>query len=185
VNIDYSQSLLSFLNDIVTQRLIFKTQRILDIGSGGYSIFEMSEISNKTIEAIDLKSYETKDSKIQYAVEDITQKNAMRVKQYGLVFDSHCLHCLNSLHDQKLALKNIFSYMSVEGIFASEIMVQPSKAKVSFPQRTILEARDVENLLIESGFKIKYFIIVPQMSFYYEENGTEITCDMLRIIATK
>ena len=46
-----------------------------------------------------------------------------------------------------------------EQIFASEIMVQPSKNNVYFPERLVSEALEVERMILQIGFKIIYFTL--------------------------
>lgn len=183
----FAPSLLIFFQKTVFNFFQIQNPRILDIGSGNYSIFEDINLNKKLVEALDIRtSSDSKNSsEINYLKGDITKTNSLKNNFYDLVFDSHCLHCLQSIKEQELALQNIYNSLKTDGIFASEMMVQPSGNKVQFPKRIVRDSIDIETLILNSGFKIIYFTIVPQMSFYFEHSEGEIVCDMLRVIAKK
>jgi SAM-dependent methyltransferase len=180
-------SLLEFFNNSVLPRLIASDTKVLDIGSGRYSLFETTKLDKKLIEAMDIAhSFEKRSNDgIKYFTGDITQKNSSKNNYYDLVFDSHCLHCLKSKNEQVKAVYNIYDSLVDGGIFASEIMVQPSSKTVFFPDRLIRNSFDLETMLRDCGFNISYFVIMPDMKFYFEHDHNEIECDMLRIIAKK
>lgn len=183
----FAPSLLNFFQNTVSNFLQIQDPRILEIGSGNYSVFEMTDLNKKLIEALDIRTGldSLNTSELKYLKGNITETNLLKNNYYDLVFDSHCLHCLQNIEEQEIALVNIYNSLKTDGIFASEIMVQPSGNKVHFPERIIRESIDIENLITNSGFKIIYFIIAPQMSFYFEYSEGEIICDMLRVIAKK
>ena len=184
---NFTSSLLNFFQTAVLPLLSGHDFKILDLGSADYSLFEKTDLNKKLIEAIDLKidTNQLRSSEIKYFIRNITESNSFKNNYYDLIFDSHCLHCLKSNEEQEIALKNIYSSLEMGGIFASEIMVQPSVNKVYFPSRVVREAIDLEKMIVNTGFKIIYFVIVPQMNFYFEANEGEIVCDMLRVIAKK
>lgn len=183
----FAPSLLSFFQKTVSNFLQIQNPRVLELGSGDHSIFEDTNLNKKYIEALDLRINlnSANTSGINYLKGDITETNFLNSNYYDLVFDSHCLHCLQSIKEQELALQNIYNLLKTDGIFAAEIMVQPSGNKVHFPKRLVRESIEIETLILNLGFKIRYFVIVPQMSFYFEHSEGEITCDMLRVVAKK
>ena len=183
----FAPSLLSFFQKTVSNFLQIQNPRVLELGSGAHSIFEDTNLNKKLVEALDIRiSMDgVNSSGIKYFKGDITETNLLNNNYYDLVFDSHCLHCLQSIKEQEIALQNIYNSLKTEGLFAAEIMVQPSGNKVHFPKRLVRESIDIETLILNSGFKIMYFVIVPQMSFYFEYSEGEIVCDMLRIVAKK
>lgn len=184
---NFAPSLLKFFQNTVSNYLKIQSPRILEVGSGKYSIFEATDLNKQFIETIDLKNIENpkQTSGIKYLKGNISDRGILKTNFYDLIFDSHCLHCLHTIEEQELALKNIYNGLVADGIFASEIMVQPSHKKVIFPKRIVGESIEIENLILKTGFKIIYFVIVPKMSFYLEEGNGELVCDILRIIAKK
>jgi ubiquinone/menaquinone biosynthesis C-methylase UbiE len=184
---EFAPSLLNFFKELVSPRLLNREINVLDIGAGTYSIFEKTNLDKRLIETIDLKQdlVQINESPIKYLQGNITKLNCLKNNYYDLVFDSHCLHCLKTTDDQELALDNIYKSLRNDGLFATEMMVQPSKNNVYFPERLVNEALEIERLILNTGFKIIYFVIVPQLNFYYETGDREITCDMLRVLAKK
>jgi hypothetical protein len=160
---------------------------ILDVGASDYSLFEETSLDHKLIDALDIKinSDHVGLTGISYFKGNITDQKILKNNFYDLVFDSHCLHCLKTNEEQMLALENIYSSLHKGGFFASEIMVQPYKNKVVFPQRNVREVRELETMILNTGFKIVYFIIVQEMCFSTDVNEREILCDLLRVVAIK
>ena len=187
MNDQFASSLLHFFKTIISPMILTQDPSILEIGSGEYSIFEETELEKKSIFALDLRIRTSRKapSGISYIAGNIVESSELSENFYDLVFDSHCLHCLKSIEEQSDAIKNIYRVLKSDGIFASEIMVQPTKKKVFFPHRLVCEAREIEQMILNAGFKINYFVIVPQMNFYFDLDQGEIVCDMLRIIARK
>lgn len=184
---NFAPSLLSFFQKTVSTYLPSIDLHVLDIGAGNFSLFENLATENKVVDALDLRIVENFQSEngITYIQGNIVDLSCIKNNFYDLVFDSHCLHCLRNAEEQESALVNIYNSLKPNGIFASEIMVQPSGNKVLFPMRLVRESIEIENLLTHSGFKIIYFVIVPQMSFYFEHDQGEVVCDMLRVVARK
>jgi 2-polyprenyl-3-methyl-5-hydroxy-6-metoxy-1,4-benzoquinol methylase len=184
---NFAPSLISFFQKTVSTYLPLADLKILDIGAGNFSLFENLPPENNLVDALDIRIVENYRSEngISYFQGNIVDSSCLKNMFYDLVFDSHCLHCLKNRDDQEIALENIYNSLKLNGIFATEIMVQPSGNKVLFPMRQVGESIEIENLLTSSGFKIIYFVIVPRMSFYFEYDQGEIVCDMLRIVARK
>lgn len=183
----FSPSLLSFFKNNIFHRLPKNNFNILDIGCGNYSIFEEVELEEMHVDAFDLVCNPStfKTGKVSYSSGNILQSNARKYNYYDLVFDSHCFHCLKSNEEQEIAFGNIYQLLKMNGIFTAEIMVQPFSKKVLFPGRLVREVVDIEQLILNAGFKINYFVVLPNMHFYFETNKIEVDCDMLRIIITK
>ncbi len=184
----YSQSLFTFFNQIVFSKLPQRELKILDIGSGSYSLFEDCTGLNAHVDAIDFSKTaisNTPISKINYKLLDITDAHHFNFPFYDLIFDSHCLNCITSEDDRENAFKNIYSALVVGGIFASEIMIQPIGEHVSMPFKSIKSAQEIEQTFVSHGFKIIYFMISSESGFSNSIGGIEVKCDLLRIIAKK
>ena len=95
------------------------------------------------------------------------------------------MNCITNEEERKNAFKSIHRALRSEGIFASEMMVQPIGKHISMPLKFIRSSYDLENELLQHNFKIAYFMIVNGMNFVNELDGKEISCDVLRVIATK
>lgn len=184
----YSTSLKIFFEDNVRSKLPAKELDILDIGSGNYSLFEDVENLDSVITAIDFSSNAVKnapDSRIKYIMDDVTKHNFFKGSEFNLIFDSHCFNCITDEIKRKEAYRNIYRLLKSEGLFASEMMVQPIGTKVSIPYKMIRTAHDIEEELISHGFKIIYFMISKDSGFMSEIDGIEIKCDLVKIIAKK
>ena len=181
-NSKYSASLLNFYLTNVSH-LVKRNFNVLEVGSGPFSVFEDVDDPIRTITAIDFSKVAIESapkSKINYLQVSLLDKSFFNVPSYDLVFDSHCLNCIPA-HQFEIALKNIFKVIKPSGIFASEIMVQPTRKKVSCSQKTILECREIESMLIKAGFNIYFFTVSSTNNF--EVNGFSV--DLLRFIAIK
>lgn len=184
----YSKSLYRFFNESVRSRIPDEYPKILDIGAGEFSIFEDVMNLNADITAIDFSSKaiaKTVKSKINYREVDITDPAFFKDSTYDLVFDSHCMNCILEQTDRDLAFKNIYRSLKEGGIFASELMVQPIGSLVSMPFKRIKTAMELEQEILSFGFRILYFLISKDSTFTYLDNGKEINCDVLKMIAQK
>lgn len=184
----FAGSLLTFFLEIVTPRLPgedLSVIRILELGCGSKSIFEDQELPQQNITAIDFSAVAInkaqKNSEINYQVVDITNKQALEFASYDLIFDSHCLHCIEGIIERQNALENIHQAMTETGIFCAEMMVQKEKHKIVLPHKYIPEALMLEQELLAAGFKIAYFMISRNLAFH-NDNGE---CDLLRVICRK
>jgi SAM-dependent methyltransferase len=189
--LNYSKSLLNFYEEIVSLKINSKQAlKILDIGSGHYSIFEDVKDLNADMTAMDFSQTaiaQSPKSKIKYLLGDISETKFFKDKlnYYSLIFDSHCLNCITSPRDRQVAFQNIYFALKPEGIFATELMVQPIGQNVVMPFKMIKTANELEAEIISYGFKINYFMISKENSFGTLVNGVEVTCDVLRVIAKK
>jgi len=164
----YSRSLLDFFEKIVRPRLSGSDFKILELGSGNYSLFEDVLNLNAEITAIDYSSAAVAsavNSKIRYQEINVLEFNFFSLAKYDLIFDSHCINCIESDEDRNIAFENIFSSIKSGGLFASEIMVQPESEVVSMPFKMIKSSFQIEQELISHGFKIQYFLISNEISF--------------------
>lgn len=158
---------------------------ILDLGPGPKSLFEESQLDHSLITAIDFSSAAidlTKGhSQINYRVGDISLPDSIEENNYDLIFDSHCLHCIEDQDLRASSFKNIYYGLKGNGFFCAEMMVQPMGKTVSLPFKYVSSARDLEQELIRNGFKIIYFMIVRELLFENEN----VECDLLRVICRK
>jgi len=182
---NFEQSLKHFFHNDVHKRLTTENPKVLDLGAGSKSLFEETHLNLDLITAIDFSSAAMdlipEHSGIHYKLLDITTPNALRINEYDLVFDSHCLHCIEDKSHRKMAFNNILGSLKSDGLFAAEMMVQSSRQRITQPFKYIPTANELESELIEAGFKIIYFMIVQDLKFS-NENGD---CDLLRVISRK
>ncbi len=184
----YSLSLLSFFKDIIRPRLNSVNLTILDLGPGNYSMFEDADIENSKIDAIDFSSFAINSapkSRIHYIEGNISDSEFFKEEKYDLIFDSHALNCIINTKDRESVFKNIYFGLKSDGLFASELMVQPINENISMPLKMIKTSHDLEAEIIKHGFKIVYFLISKNFSFVNEMDGIEIKTDMLRIVCQK
>lgn len=169
--------------------LLFKKKlKILDIGAGHYSLFEDVENSDAEIIALDFSKNAIRNapqSKISYRCSNVIESTFFPEKRYDLIFDSHCLNCIITKEERILAFKNIYSALSSNGLFASEMMVQPTDKNISMDYKWIPLANEIEDELISYGFKIKYFMIESGLSFSHQTRDGELCCDLLKVIVEK
>jgi SAM-dependent methyltransferase len=185
--INYSKSLMDFLTQDVSRFVDFNEKKnILEIGCASYSVFEDLSF-NGSVLAIDInvqKINQSPKSKIDYVHKSIVNFNVPNA--FDLVFDSHAIHCILNEKDRKKSLLNIYSALKDNGVLCSEIMISKNTddSHFYFPERLVKSAIEVENELIEIGFKIKYFMIKNDFYFSPSEDS-EIKCDLLRFVALK
>nr|BDT28686.1 class I SAM-dependent methyltransferase [Bacteriovorax sp. HI3] len=180
-----TRSLLDFFRTCVKERMPEKA-RILELGSGTRSLFEEVSLPRERVTAIDFSSVAIERAKalgspIEYKNLDITFPDALEGEKFDVIFDSHCLHCIDNRAARVSAFKNIHDALTEEGIFCAEMMVQPAHNSVSFPMKFIPTARELEEEILKHDFQIVYFMIGRGLSF---ENGNQ-ECDLLRVIAKR
>ncbi len=178
-------SLVNFFKTVVHERIPNTDIKILELGCGSRSLFEDLEFKYKNVAAIDFSEVAIektpKHNDIIYKVIDLTAPYALGDMTFNLIFDSHCLHCIEGSADRKNALENIREALTPDGILCAEMMVQPPKGFAYLPLKHIPKSLDLENELILSGFKIIYFMISKSMVFQ-NDNGE---CELLRVICKK
>ena len=180
----YESSLLDFYNTIVSKK-VKASARVLDIGPGSKSIFEDTSVDKTLITAIDFSDraldLAAKNSSINFILGDISKPGDLPNETFDLIFDSHCLHCITDLQNRKSAMTNIYQLMNADGIFAAEMMVQKTKMTVNMPYKHVPDAFDLEKEILDSGFKIEYFMIGRGLSF----SNAHGECDVLRVVCRK
>jgi SAM-dependent methyltransferase len=184
----YSKSLYTFFEENVRPRLILDDLKILDLGSGYFSLFEDITNLSADVTAIDFSSLaiaKASKSKITYKEVNIVENTFFNEAKYDLVFDSHCLNCIANEDDRDNAFKNIYSALKTGGIFASELMIQPETGAVSMPFKMIKTAVELEQEIISHGFRILYFSVSSESGFASVIEGKEVKCDLLKLIAQK
>jgi 2-polyprenyl-3-methyl-5-hydroxy-6-metoxy-1,4-benzoquinol methylase len=185
---NYAPSLKYFFESVVREKLPHQALRILDLGCGSYSLFEETKNLTAEITAIDFSTTaiaHAPKSQINYKNISATDSTFFKNDSYHLIFDSHCMNCLTNEEERNTAFKNIHRALNSEGLFASEMMVQPVGKHISMPLKFIRSAYELEQELLQHNFKIFYFMIVNGMNFVNEFDGKEISCDVLRIVAKK
>jgi SAM-dependent methyltransferase len=183
----YSKSLYSFFNEIVLSKFFPHELRILELGGGSFSLFEDFSNLKAEITSIDFSKEainKAPKSRINYLEMDITGDSFDKAK-YDLVFDSHCLNCITDEEQRKVAFKNIYGSLKPDGIFASELMVQPSGEFVSMPLKVIKTARELEEEILSHGLRILSFMVLKTERFGTVVDGREVECDLLRVVAGK
>lgn len=110
--------------------------------------------------------------RLNYEQRDITE--GIPYGPYSFILDGHFLHCLNSLPEVFTVLGHILRALKPGGLYIGEVMT--IHKNISFdsefyfdfdqgvlyqgdhPVRTILEARQWEDLFRSCGFEIQYFV---------------------------
>lgn len=182
-----SPTLLEFFENVVRPRLV-NAKNILELGCGNFSQFEKIESLEAQVTAIDFSREainQAPKSNIIYQEKSLTDKNFFSENEFDLIFDSHCMNCLVQELDREIAFENIFKALKPDGLFASELMVQPIGKKSEMPLKIIKTARELEEEILSHKLKIIYFMISRDSSFVNEVNGEQIICDVLRVIAKK
>lgn len=177
-----------FFIDSVRPLLCHKRLNILDMGAGHYSLFEDVINIDAEITAVDFSKNAIKNapqSSILYREGNIIDPTFFPDKYYDLIFDSHCLNCLTNKEERALAFKNIFNGLSIKGLFASEMMVQPIGKNINMDFKWIPLASEIECELISHGFKIKKFIIDKSLTFSQQNREGEFECDLLKVVGEK
>lgn len=184
-----ARSLVDFYTKIVAPKILLKNPKILDLGSGNYSLFEDFYLEKGSVTAIDFSEHAilsaSQVSHVIYRHLDITKTDIKFTQQFDLVFDSHCLHCLMSDEERLQAFSNIRNALGESGLFCAEMMVQRPHKKIALPFKNIKEAMDLESELISCGFRIVYFMIKSDLAFVHHSGELELECDLLRVIACK
>jgi len=184
----YSPSLKSFFFEIVLPKLNVKHLKVLDLGAGNYSLFEDIPDFEADITALDFSHtaiINSPQSKIKYREGSIIDPVFFPHSECDLIFDSHCLNCITNEVERDLAFKNIYHGLATGGIFAGEMMIQPTNGNVSMPFKMIKSTLDLEQEILSHGFKILYFMISRDSGFTNEVDGIEVKCDLLKVVATK
>lgn len=187
-NHTYSKSLYTFFEENIRHRLPPNELEILELGSGPYSLFEDILHLNAHVTAIDFSKtafLKTKKSRVLYKEANIIDSSFFKEAQFDLIFDSHCLNCLTKENEREIAFKNIYGSLKTNGLFASELMIQPEHDHVAMPFKMIKSSFDIEQELISHKFKIIFFIISRDSGFISEIDGNKIKCDWLKVVAQK
>ena len=188
---NFDKSLLHFFKRDVEHRLNLNTIntspfRILDIGCGSQSLFEMINFNNVEIFAVDSSqnaidlALTQSHSKIKYQNVNITIHHFTDF-EFDLIFDSHCLHCIHDQDEREFMWKSLYKSLKNGGIVASEMMVQPTKKRVHFPFKYIPPSIELEQEILSYGFKIKFLYVETGRVFYH---GNE-ECDLVKLILEK
>lgn len=183
----YSKSLYTFFEAQVCSRLP-ENAKILDIGSGSYSFLEDVIDLKADVTAMDFSNEAIKkspQSKITYVNSSVVEEKYFQDSTYDLVFDSHCMNCITLESEREIVFTNIYRSLKPDGLFASELMVNPIDKKVFMPFKIIKSSLELEQEIISHGFKIIYFMISKDDIFSTVVDGVEVNCDVLRVIARK
>lgn len=152
-----------------------------ELGSGPHSLFEEGEelvrdLSRKK----DLFGFDLSTRAIEMSTSERVVYEAVDVSKeipygpYSFILDGHLLHCLTSLPELYQTLGVVLNALKPGGIFAGEVMIAHKNLSfdhdlsfdfdtniLSFegrPLRIILEPREWEELFIDAGFKIQFFV---------------------------
>ncbi len=179
----------------------------LEIGHAGGSNLSLV-VPNITIKAIDrskaVTDYAiatTKQDNIDFINVDILDLD--KDKQYDLILDSHCLHCLTNSSERSRYFKKIKEILSPRGLFILEHAI--SSKMMSFdppyifskdsstlyksetPIRKIPSALNLEKKIIDHKFKIEYFRASPSHRIIINDSRNEAKesdPDLLQIICS-
>lgn len=173
------------------QQIFFDEKiNVLEVGCGLSSLFadrELAQLADPQIErahSIDISRQAIDFMKTQnlplgakhiFECEDVTQKAWLHC--FELVLDSSCFHCLCAEGEQVRYLNQVRRALVPGGLFFLQSMVLPKKLSLEAgheldpqtgeltregrPWRRLIEAHQIEKMLIEAGFEIEFFQ-VPQ-----------------------
>lgn len=187
----YNASLLAFYEEIIKERIDHtRPLNILDMGVGFKSLFEDVDSTNFNVLAVDnvsiaiLKAQEARTMEnIRYELCDMavdSYQSSQNQSRYDLILDSHMIHCVTDKGERENVFKNIYHSLKEDGIFCAEMMVE-SRENKKLKNKYVPKAIELEEEILNHGFKIKYFMIVPGLLFVDSENS----CDLCRVICTK
>lgn len=152
-----------------------------ELGGGGLSLFELGDqlvsgLSRKDdLYSFDISEQAKKKAskgKVHYQQVDCTKE--IPHAPFSFILDAHYLHCLSSMPQVFHGLGVIWHALIPGGLYAGEVMT--AHKNLSFdhdlyfnhhesvlyyedrPIRTILEAREWEQLFKDAGFEIQYFV---------------------------
>ncbi len=180
-----SASLKSFLkkepvSDWLIQALF--TGPWLELGCGQRSLFEEGDdLTFGLQKKQDLYGFDLSDVAIERAkahgrlhYQQVDISEGIPGGPYSFILDGHFLHCLGSFPELFTTLGHILRALKPGGIYAGEVMT--IHKNISFdsdlyydydthilyqgdiPIRTLLSAREWEDLFISAGFEISYFV---------------------------
>jgi SAM-dependent methyltransferase len=120
---------------------------------------------------------------IDLSVRDLTIKQEFD-EQYDLIIDSHLLHCIVEDDERKQYFNNARSALKENGVFLIETMVYQPRMQIpvdyfldedfklsksidgeSVAIRRIKSTREIEEELLEAGFKIQYLYYHNELAF--------------------
>lgn len=180
----HAPSLMSFLSGEPLQSWLLQQLNLgpwAELGCGAFSIFEKGdELVHGLAQKGDLYGHDLSSEAISQAPSSgINYKETDCVATipdgpYAFILDGHYLHCLSSLPEVFQALGTIWSALQTGGLYAGEVMTAHKNLsfdhdlyfdhkesvlyKDDLPLRTILEAREWEQLFKDAGFEIQYFV---------------------------
>lgn len=124
--------------------------------------------------------------------------------KFNVILDSHLAHCLSGVEEIAQYFKRCFDLLESGGHFLLEIMVQPRNLEVDAGfvfnierstieksgkvHRTVLGAREVEDLLLSFGVKIVYLRVDGNIKFIpYSHRSESLPTDpeRMRVICLK
>lgn len=127
---------------------------------------------------------------------DILSKDFQRPNQFDLIIDSHLLHCLEYKSQHEAYLKKIKSCLNMANEHARvflEVMVETKVFENNYREfmidrlffcegqtRYLFKTRQLEDLFVSQGFKIKYFCIESQFQFFLNDTF-ERGIDLVRV----
>jgi cyclopropane fatty-acyl-phospholipid synthase-like methyltransferase len=125
-------------------------------------------------------------------------------ENFDVVLDSHMGHCLSSKDELSLYIKKVSNLLNSGGHFLLEIMVRPKNLaldscftfnhenstieKNGIVHRILLEARDIEDLVLDCGLKIVYLRVDGNIKFIPNSHRSEslpTDPDRMRLICLK
>lgn len=183
--------------------------KILETGCGIGSVLERSTEHFNLLgldyikKAIDMANSRQLGERFQFLEGDVAKMNWQ--KEFDLIIDSHCLHCLIKKEDRKKYFKGVKKALAPQGIFTFESMVAHNEMNFSdyflyledertllkqigkdvVPVRKILPAKEIEKELLNEGFKIIYFTVVMGKKVIPDskrETSVKEDPDLLRVI---
>ena len=123
---------------------------------------------------------------------------------FKVILDSHTAHCLSGAAELSSYFKKCFDLLEFGGHFLLEIMVRPKNLvldpgysynsdsstieKSGVIHRTLLDARQIEDLVLECGLKIVYLRVDGNIKFIpysHRSESLQTDPDRMRVICLK
>ena len=167
-------SLVNFLDNEVLGDLIVPNPKVLEVGCGAGTLFWHTgkRIDDLQLTAIDVSRYAIREAVANRREnENFVCKDFfdwISSEKFDLIVDSHFIHCLTDINEIHQYLELIREKLEVCGSFVIETMIEhrdmfvpgydPMEKLIyrgEVATRRVFNARELEELLVEKGFKIK------------------------------
>jgi ubiquinone/menaquinone biosynthesis C-methylase UbiE len=151
---------------------------------------------------IEIAKEKAENCEIKFSIQDATSFSYPQ--QFDIILDSHLLHCLTETEDRSKYIKRVYDHLKLQGLFVGETMIEHKNfvlndaVEVAYAekviyykgeaQRYLASSFEIEEFLINSGFKIEFFYIpygLRMVPIPYREKALSSDPEVVRFIARK